>query len=399
MSKRNAKTFFRRIRPWQWIKHSIFTQYLVVWAMKVGSPPQAKTIWVIDAFAGSGSFTDLLTGETDEGSSVKAALVGKKYNERPDKQAAGKQLRLICIERDPQNCKELKERLSGFDFAEVLPGEFGQHADEIIAKIGNDPALILLDPIGVKSIDATTCRKLLHRRGKTDAFVNVQFSVVHRTRGQLLPDGEPDPAVQGSEANVRNIDAFFGTDEWRKRIAINRKSARDQEQEYLQLYFDSVVGPGFSSKHAYPVSGTYGGRPKYYLVHIADHPDADWLINDLLATVESRLYIVSAQRDNPGALPGFFEEDDRQRVRGLGRKLGEATLKLLAERPSRAMSYQSLCLALRPQFFGMLKQGDYSKAIKQLVADDRVDREKNGTHPKLQPGEVISLPQAKSQDS
>src|SRR5205085_10338393 len=98
----NAKKFFSRIRPWQWIKHSIFTQYLVVWAAKVGSPPQARTIWVIDAFAGAGEFTDAASGETVEGSPVKAALVAKAYNDRPDKKASGKELRLICIERDPE---------------------------------------------------------------------------------------------------------------------------------------------------------------------------------------------------------------------------------------------------------------------------------------------------------
>lgn len=394
MSGGNAKTFFGRVRPWQWIKHSIFTQYLVVWAMKVGSPPQAKTIWVIDAFAGAGSFIDTVTGETAEGSPVRAALVGKSYNDRPDKRAAGKQLRLICIERDPDHYEALKERMSGFDFAEVLPGEFGDYAETIIEKVGLDRVLILLDPIGVKSIDAETCRKLLHRRGKTDAFVNVQFTIVHRTRGQLLPDGEPDPTVQGSAANVRNIDAFFGTDDWRKRIAINGKPAKEQEAEYLQLYFDSVVGPRFSCQHAYPVKATYDGTPKYYLVHIADHPDADWLINDLMAAVESRLYIVSRQKENPYALTGFFEEEDKLRLQGLRNELGRTALALLAREPSRSMQYERLCLALRRRFFGQLKEGDYSKAIKQLLKDDKVKREKKGTHPKLLPNEIISLPDA-----
>src|SRR5439155_1389166 len=83
--------------------------------------------------------------------------VAKQYNERPDKLAAGKQLRLICIERDPDNYEALKSRLSGFDYATVLPGEFGEHADTIVSTIGNDRVLVLLDPIGVKSIDAATC--------------------------------------------------------------------------------------------------------------------------------------------------------------------------------------------------------------------------------------------------
>lgn len=170
----------------------------------------------------------------------------------------------------------------------------------------------------------------------------------------MLEDGEPNPEVQGSAANVTNIDEFFGTKAWRQ-IAMNGKSSKEQEAEYLELYFDSVVGPGFSCKHAYPVSATYGGKPNYYLVHIADHPDADWLINDLLASVESRLYNISCQRERPDTLTGF-------------------------------------CLALRPGFFGKLKEGDYSKAVKQLFNDGRVLREQKGARPRLLEHELISLP-------
>ena len=144
MSRGNAKTFFGRVRPWQWIKHSVFAQYLFVWAMKVGSVAQAKTIWVIDAFAGAGEFVDAVTGETADGSPIKAAHIAHDYNERADKKAAGKQMRLICIERDSDHYEALKERLAEFDFAEVLLGEFSEHAHEITRKIGHDRALILL---------------------------------------------------------------------------------------------------------------------------------------------------------------------------------------------------------------------------------------------------------------
>jgi three-Cys-motif partner protein len=387
----NAKTFFRRVRSWQWIKHSVFTQYLWIWAMKVGSPPQAKTIWVIDAFAGAGDFTDSGTGETAEGSPVRAAREAKRYNDRPDKKLAGKQLRLICIERISAHYERLKERLAEFDFATVLHGEFGDLADEIASMVGNDPVLILLDPIGVKSIDAATCKKLLHRQGKTDAFVNVQFTVVHRTRGQLRADGEANPSVHGSAANAKNIDDFFGTCDWRQ-IATNGESSKKQEAAYLDLYFDSVVGPRFSCKHAYPVRRTYGGKPKYYLVHIADHPDADWLINNLLAAVESRLFIVSRERERPGALEGFFEAEDKIRLEGLRAQLGEAAIATLRREPGSVMTYERLCLTLRPNFFGQLKEGDYSKAIKQMLKAERLCREQKGTHPKLQPHEKISLP-------
>jgi three-Cys-motif partner protein len=391
MAPARAKTFFKRVRNWQWIKHSIFSQYLLVWAMKVGSSPQAKTIWVIDAFAGTGEFIDEETGEKSDGSPVRAALIAKRYNDTPKKIAEGKQLRLICIERDSGHFEALQERMSEFDFVEVLSGEFKDHADEIARKLGRDRALVLLDPIGVKALDAETCRKLFNRPGKTDALVNVQFGVVHRTRGQLLPNGEPNPAVLSAAKTVEALDEFFGTDEWRKRIAINGETHKEQEEEYLQLYYDSVVGRGLRCKHHYPVSGTFGGKTKYYLVNIADHADAEWLFNDLCAAVESRLYVSSCERENPSALTGFYKDENNQRIEVLRRKLGRAMIEQLGQQPGNAMPFDELRLAVRDGFFGKLKQGDYDKAVKQLYKDGAVEREQKGVRPVLKPREQITL--------
>jgi len=58
------------------------------------------------------------------------------------------------------------------------------------------------------------------------------------------------------------------------------------------------------------------------------------------------------------------------------------------------MTYQGVCLALRPRFFGKLKEGDYSKAIKQLLKEDKLQRQQKGLRPRLLPHEVISLPDA-----
>jgi len=66
-----ARRFFTRIRDWAWIKHTIFRDYLVPWAMKVGFT--APTIYVVDGFAGRGSYIDETTGERSDGSPVIAA--------------------------------------------------------------------------------------------------------------------------------------------------------------------------------------------------------------------------------------------------------------------------------------------------------------------------------------
>ena len=88
----------------------------------------------------------------------------------------------------------LAERMSGCsDVATVHKGGFGELAGQIAAEIGDAPALILLDPIGLKAIGASACKTLLHRAGKTDVFVIVDFTIAYRAAGQLFDDGEPDP--------------------------------------------------------------------------------------------------------------------------------------------------------------------------------------------------------------
>lgn len=41
--------FFDKYRSWQWIKHAILGDYIVVWARKVGS--SSTRIHIVDAFA------------------------------------------------------------------------------------------------------------------------------------------------------------------------------------------------------------------------------------------------------------------------------------------------------------------------------------------------------------
>lgn len=59
--------------------------------------------------------------------------------------------------------------------------------------------------------------------------------------------------------------------------------------------------------------------------------------------------------------------------------------------PRPTMASEPLCVRLRDAFFGQLKQGDYSKVVKQLLKDRRVTREQEGIRPKLLPDDKITL--------
>src|SRR5439155_22524835 len=119
----------------------------------------------------------------------------------------GKTMRVFCCEKDHHNYALLAENLRPCAPHDTLmpSGGFERHVPEIAETIGNSPALVLLDPIGVATIPADAWEPLLVRPGKTDLFIVLHFAGVHRLRGWMLPDGSPNPAIEGARAGVLNM--------------------------------------------------------------------------------------------------------------------------------------------------------------------------------------------------
>ena len=207
MSRNRNEAQFDQYREWQWAKHMALGDYIVPWSMKVGS--SAPAIFVADLFAGAGTYDDVVTGRKTDGSPLIFARRAQKYmEERP-----GKRMHVICTERNRKNFKTLQARLAGFvpEYVTLRSGNFARHQDAIVAQMSGAPALILLDPIGLKSISAETCRPLLHRPEKTDVFIILHFRVLHRTAGWLLDTGHADPSISGSDIAAAGFDAVFDT--------------------------------------------------------------------------------------------------------------------------------------------------------------------------------------------
>src|SRR5439155_13923413 len=98
------EVFFASVRDWQWIHHRILSDYLTPWSMRVGST--ASEIFVVDAFAGAGTYRTP-SGETRDGSPVIAARRARQYHgARP----AGR-MRVICVERNPRLCSRLRDHM------------------------------------------------------------------------------------------------------------------------------------------------------------------------------------------------------------------------------------------------------------------------------------------------
>jgi three-Cys-motif partner protein len=382
---------FDKYRNWQWIKHLALADYVVPWAAKLGSI--ARTIFVVDLFAGAGTYVDGVTGEKADGSPVIFARQAMKYA----KEHSGRSIKVICVERNTKNWEALRERVKGFPFVTVLRGGFARHIERIVSTIGTAPALILFDPIGLKPIAAERIRPLLHRRGKTDVFMILHFKVVHRTAGMLLPTGYANPTIPSARRAAAMLDAVFGTHRWRF-IAMNPriKSVEERERAYLELYREEVLGERYEWCCAFPVRANYFSKVQYWLVHASDHLDAHLLMNDEIAKLEELLYTKTYEND--GALDGFHEAEWRARIETEEERLRERMFALVAASSGGAMTFEQVRRALLSEFFGRVKQGAYSRAAKALVHEERLLREQRPAA-KFEPSERLSVPRPERRTS
>jgi three-Cys-motif partner protein len=385
VARNRNRSQFDRYRAWQWIKHLALADYIVPWARKLGSI--ARALFVIDLFAGAGTYSDVVTGKKIDGSPVILARQAARYT----KDNPGRSIHVICTERDSKNFEALSKRLAGFgSLVTVLKGGFARHLEKILSIIGNSPALVLFDPIGLKPIPAETIRPLLHRRGKTDVFMVLHFKVIHRTAGQLLPSGHADPDIPGSMKAAESIDAVFGSPRWRF-IAKNPRydSVEARERAYLDLYFEDVLGERYSWTCAYAVRSKYIAKVQYWLVHASDHLDAHLLMNDEIVKLERGLFAETYSAD---AIPEIIEYENDVRIQAAEARLRERMLTAISAAPGGTMTFHAVRDALLPDFFGQVKQGAYSRNAKALIQAGSLVREQPTLRAKLEPGERLSIP-------
>jgi hypothetical protein len=265
-----------------------------------------------------------------------------------------------------------------------MPGTNAANVEAISQRLGNAPALVLLDPFGIKGNDAATSQRLLHRGGKTDVFVIAGFAFVHRTGGQLTPEGNPRPDIAGATANVATVDAFFGTPSWRL-IARGGASTPQRERGYLQLYFDAVLGERFKYKLPYPVRRTFDAPPRYWIVHASDIIDAAMLMNNEMVKVDRELYIRTFE--TPGTIPGFAGAEYEIRMAAALKNLEADSLSAI--NAASRITFGALRASLLDDYFGRVKDGAYANAVKALARTGRIRRQKPKWNAKLEASEIL----------
>jgi len=379
---RSPQRHFERYREWQWIKHTVFGDYVVPWSRMLGKI--SREIFVVDACAGAGTYVGP-DGEVIPGSPLIAGQAAIEYQAT----FPGRRMTVICVERDRGNFEQLTAAMHRYrSVSNLFQGDFADVHDQIRHILGGAPALVLLDPFGLKDITAERCRPLLQRLPKTDVFVVVIMTVLHRVAGQMLMNGLPNPAIPGAAKNVENITAFFGTDAWIA-IALRRDLNREEKENlYIDLYFQSVLGKRYAYKSAYEVRSRYQGPIKYWLVHASSHQNAVWLMNDSIVKVDETLMFKTYQ--DPGLLPGFGEASLEAYRAGTFSELQAAILDAIRAKGG-TVTFDQLRWLLVPEKFGKVKEAAYARAVKGLVREKKLLRQQRPAA-KLELNEKLSLP-------
>ena len=165
------------------LKHRVLQEYLVAWALKLGSAlgPAGGELWYVDSFAGPWR----AASETLTDTSIHVSLEALR-RAHVELARQGKQVKMgaVFIEKDPKSYGELESYLRSWK-GPVEPhsfrGGFGEHVSEIEALLRDCPALLFVDPTGFKGADMDLIRRLTcHPR--RDVLINVMASFMTRFR-------------------------------------------------------------------------------------------------------------------------------------------------------------------------------------------------------------------------
>lgn len=346
--------FFKRLKPWSKRKHRILGRYLPPFTAKVASRIREREIFCIDAFAGSAKYEDGSAG---------SPLMTAQFS---DKCAIWRDpvcLKIINIEAKKKNFLSLKHITQRWEQAGIvtnIKSKFGDAVPEILAQIGDAPALFFIDPFGPTGFDFSHIEPILKRSQQmTELIINFDVDGLRRIIDAAFSDNSEQTVA---EKQLKRAFASLGNQTCIENLKGRNLSTEQRESILLQGYmqrlnkFNYYVLP-------YAIREAEGKSPKYYLICCTRHIDGVVLMNDNFRKEEDDLIIESY---SPASNPMFPEIDIETELRK--RRRQELNLALTSylekvKKASRKQIKQSIIL----NHFGEFDDKDYRATIQQLV--------------------------------
>ena len=237
-------------------KHLVLAEYLKAWFPILGMGNANGRILFIDGFAGPGEYAD---GE--EGSPVVAMRV---LAEHAAKQRIGAEVVFAFIENHAGRANHLRDivdhwrpKLPGKTKVHVLEDSFESRMTDVLQELEDQkermaPALVMMDPFGIKGIPLSVIRGIL-TNPKCEVYVTFMWEEMNRFLG--TPEFE------------HSLDEMFDTVDWREAKDLDGGERRS----YLyDLYRTQLKSAG--AKHVLRFHLYKGNALKYSVFFATGHP-------------------------------------------------------------------------------------------------------------------------------
>lgn len=368
MSSTNSPSkFFTDPKPRSVYKLQIYGGYLTVFARKlgrwIGPDKQHRHLWVVDGFAGAGVYEPDDDGNAQDGSPLIAAKIARKIESaHPDNYDV---VQCINVEKDVECFEKLRVNLAPWKhISETLRGKFEDRVDEILAKIGDDPAFVLLDPFGLSGIEMKTVSKLLQRPGKTELLIHLSDRTFLRMAGHLKENGERQPVGHKvAESKLAALDEVMGTKLWRNIWESLPEDIEAAWERTVELYL-SQLKTQVKHAHQIRVRDDLGNRAAYRLIFCAESAHGVAFMSDRACRYERELL----EKDRDGAFQLFDQPNSEAKISML------RDLMLAEGRSKGPCSVNELMEWITPNHFGEYTTTDFKKVVRALIDAKEIDR-------------------------
>lgn len=264
------KNFFLSPQAAAIYKHKLIKSYVPAWIGKVGSTAANNSLIVYDAYSGPGRYQDEQPGSPE-------LLV-----DTAEAMATLRSVHTVFSEKEQAYCDRLEELLANkaIDSStyEVRRGPVERHVDSVLARSGDLPLFVFLDPYGLTiSFDRVVhVLKSRDKEGwprqsqpKTELLMNFSYEAVRRIAGVIRSDKDY-PAREGQ---IRSLDEALGGDWWHD---IARGEQDGWVEEVLLGYARRVgkaAGYGYITA---TVADSLEAKPVYELILFTRHRDGLW---------------------------------------------------------------------------------------------------------------------------
>ena len=364
----NTDEFFENLKPWSKRKHRLFGKYLKPFIAKVAMATQNREIFCVDGFAGAARYKDgsdgsplLIAKFSDECANWSKPVSLKLINVEPDKKGKG----VFTILQEATKVWQEKGVVININKA------FDSALPEIIATIGNAPALFFIDPFGPTYLHFAHLIPILARGQRiTELIVNFDQDGLRRIVDAAFSE-KINPKT--AKTNSENITKIFGSEKWMKKLVNRNVSSEEYEAILLQEYMENIVKYGYDVV-ACPIREALDTKPKYHFVYCTRHSDGIDLMNDFIREEEDLLYGEHVQENLPlFQLSNLADEEiklRREKLRSLMRTFVQARPTVVRKQVVKSLIADN---------FGHFHSRDYKAIFKELIEDVTLTTSDNGT--------------------